>query len=1214
MSQGDRFSPYGEDFDRQDKALSGFDFQNNILNKVFWFTRAKLKVGRVPFVSRRMIEDLTRVIPSDFYGQSFEGAKFSTRANFDTAFNNPKLLADLDAHKIDGEMRSAYSLLSHGYNSSAILGKIRNTEIKQAVYRIKLHSRAADIDTPFMDAWARISDQEPNVSVDQFIAVLRAERNIKHPENFNEGTRPAVADKSLGYYTPSLENGLPLRSFTGSFDRNDALFESVMRDISDKVGIDFVPVSEVAKGEPVSEKYIGLKPKRFFGALDVIKKRVSPLKYGISPTGWPKRYKMEYPEQNTNTEKLYGVIKCLCGLQADQLGNIAERVILANQAATNLPSPQVFNEARGRLTSAAACLIASDVCYMLNLPVEQARLMSDTFKLEAEQNLSMLDTKGNKATHFMPMIANMYAIGVHNFAYDLNPSMQSYAEAKGISLDEVAYKMDGNPSMQGLIYANNVITDPALRLEPDMNSEAVAQALERIFENGRQPSEEKEEDREAERERTVPSGSSTPSMDDVFARMRRGTTRKPAPVAPSFEEPTPTPTPVPTPKPETPTWMGTERVSDETARRLFGNVFEQLGQEDGLPHGQRVEREIKGWTDPAPTPTPSPEPTPAPEPGKNTDSTDDTKSGETKKPIPSLEDLVDRTPSLGFEQGQNITPEEIERRRRELLMNDHPVDRPDLRIFPENRPDLRQEDELQPEEMRLRAGSDEIIRPVQPQQGKAVTDLTEEQKAIMERVFARMNKSRGMAQPTPSQGDNANAENENAKQQTGFREAPDKQETQNGAGTEAQGQNPAGNATQAGMSGGINININNHNYFNTINHYIITDCVNIYYQNYAYKGTYAGADKNSQQNSGNARVEQATLERYALVSQRQSQGQKTLDDYANGDKAEQAKAQGNELPDVIYLPGHSSTHNKKELAEEAKTFISKGEEFSGTESCAEVIEEIQKAKKTAPVLKNVDFEYSAARFASETAMFKRQTQAKTKCREVLFDLVMEYSSDRMAQTAECAKLIDGCEDEARKCALEAERKYYKERASIGAVATVVMYPSSQGRTQTNSSYNAQSFPEETRAVEQIDRLSGYIMCLVKEFCEVNREHYGDKKLAITASKLTQMLETSGATQFEGKSTRAERIEAGRDMLKESLRDTVYAILDGVTLPPESSEVLELRQTALTSAAVEGAIANSSAKGMQFSNTSTSSQHNLDEYVYTQNADSDKSNGHEQEKF
>ncbi len=1266
MSQGERFSPYEEDLTAENGVLSGFEFQDNIRKRVFWFTRAKLKVGRVPFSSRRMIEDLTRVIPSDFYGHSFESAKLSTRADFEAAFHNPYLLADLDAHKVSPEMRTAYSLLSHGYNSSALLGKIRNSEIKQAIYRIKLNSGAASVDTPFMDAWAKITDREPTMSVKQFIAVLRAERNLKHPENFDANTKPAKADPNLGYYTPTLENGVPLKTFTREFDSNDEKFEQVMRSISNKVGIEFAAMGD-ADGSSVSEKAIRFRPKRFFGALDVIKRRVSPLKNGISPTGWPKRYKIEYPADNTNTEKLYGVIKCLCGFQTDQLGNLAERVILANQAATNLPSPEVFSNSnalrvRGRLTSAATCLIASDVCYMLDLPVEQARLMSDTFRLEAEQHLSIVmdgleDEKD--AAHFMPLIANMYAIGVNNFAYDLNPDMQAYAEAKGISLDAIAAKMDGNPSMQGLIYANNVITDPSLRLEPDMNSAAIEQALMRIFEAGRQPTGEQTEEQSASPEGQEAGREMTPG----------GETVTPEPQHKDETVPAPAPEPKFTPEPTVPQGAGLTPEQMSRMQGVFDRITRVKKEEQSEQEGTSGEE--NGDTD-------------------NTDKTDT--AGKPQRIIPSLEDLTrdDLPDTVGFEPGEEITDEEVERRRKERAarraeaeeskqkpdaQQEQTGESPDTEVTPNPEPAPEPAAPNRSTQTGLRVGDEQTsgqntetngtpqdetseTTPTPETPNSTVVELTDEQQRVMADVFRRMDKSRGKivdsantqeqtgespdteVAPNPEPAPEPAAPNRSAQTglrvgseqgQTGEQEAestvtPEQQAIFDAAKEHAQ-QNQ--NAGQQAPAGNINININNtyNNYFNTIIYYIIADSVRIFTQN----GGHAYSAGTSQHNTNADRVVQMTLDRYGTG---QSGGQqKSLDEFAQqavapapspallggvtGSTQEtnasqenaEAKAQGLGTEQVV----DTTSQTTQSTTQSTDTVIDKGATFgTNTESTVEVKTAIAKAKKEAPVLKQVDFVYDAARFESAEAISKRDTQAKTKCREILFELVMEYSSERMTQTAECAKMLEDCREE-EKHVLEAERKYYKERASVGAVATVVMYPASHGRTQTNSSYNKQSFPEETQAVEQIDRLTGYIVNLVKEFCEVNKDKFGSEKISVTTSKLNKMLETSGATQLEGKSTRAAREEAGRALLKDSLRDTVYAILDGVTPPEsESGEIRDLRQSALTGAAIDRAESMTIRKTQTATHETTrvTGQKVLDEYT----AESTSSAQTEQEKF
>ena len=208
-----------------------------------------------------------------------------------------------------------------------------------------------------------------------------------------------------------------------------------------------------------------------------------------------------------------------------------------------------------------------------------------------------------------------------------------------------------------------------------------------------------------------------------------------------------------------------------------------------------------------------------------------------------------------------------------------------------------------------------------------------------------------------------------------------------------------------------------------------------------------------------------------------------------------------------------------------------------------------------------------------------KTDAASKCRGVLYELVMEYSADKMAMCTQSAKELKTCKDPEYRAKLAQMQNYNKERASIAAVATVMMYPSVSGKQDPR--YNKQSFPEESRAVQEIDKYTSYIMHRVKEFITVNQGNLkGDK---ITVAKLNKMLETVGEHELawqSGKITKAQKIERGRELLKDTLRDTVYAILDDVELVDETKEAKDLRENALVQSTIDVVSRSSTVKQTQ----------------------------------
>ena len=69
---------------------------DEIKRKSFWFTRAKVDNRRHwPFGSSRYVEDLSRTIPADFYGQSFQNAKNCTEAQYRRVLKEPVILQNL---------------------------------------------------------------------------------------------------------------------------------------------------------------------------------------------------------------------------------------------------------------------------------------------------------------------------------------------------------------------------------------------------------------------------------------------------------------------------------------------------------------------------------------------------------------------------------------------------------------------------------------------------------------------------------------------------------------------------------------------------------------------------------------------------------------------------------------------------------------------------------------------------------------------------------------------------------------------------------------------------------------------------------------------------------------------------------------------------------------------------------------------------------------
>jgi len=447
------------------------DYKKKILNKNFW-------LFPVPW-QFNIDNDMSRAIPTDYYGGAFESAKWSTREDFQNAFQNIALIEAIDRGVLKGLGEyQAFSLLAHGYNSNAILGKVFNSEFKQAVFSAK-STYFPTVDTPYIDAWAEIAANEAPLSVNEFITVLSAERKIKYPNTLNVESNPGVVE-NLGLRAPMLEDmqSLETQPDVLQFNEDHDNFNSIMKNLSNKSGIEFVENKNLQYGQVYWRK------KRFFGALDKIKKFVSPSKTGLKVGGWPKQFKLEYPQEVTHTQQLYSVIKCMCGYPVSLVSNIVDKAIVKNQFAPNLPSLENFAGNREWLYNAAGCLVASDVCLMIGLPRATAKMMSDTFRYEAMLELESMSEDAKMDKNYMPILAQLHAICMNEMCRRFDPNMREYAENRDISIAELAQKFGGNTNIFGVLYASNVQTNPELQLNQDSNSEKIAHILEQVLNQG----------------------------------------------------------------------------------------------------------------------------------------------------------------------------------------------------------------------------------------------------------------------------------------------------------------------------------------------------------------------------------------------------------------------------------------------------------------------------------------------------------------------------------------------------------------------------------------------------------------------------------------------------------------------------------------------------------------------------------------------------------
>ena len=396
---------------------------NEIKRKSFWFTRAKVDNKKHwPFGSSRYVEDLSRTIPADFYGQSFQNAKNCTEAQYRRVLKEPVILQNL-RDGFSPEEREAFSLLTNGFTTNTILGKLRDAEINQAAVKPKLAVNA-NVTMSDADTWAQVSSDEPVFTPREFVNLARAERIANNTRILTEHQSAPTFDANLGYLPPKLENGRDFSAFANM--DNIENFDKFVADLEKNAGI------RIRADETLNENETKLTKRKFYGPLSTIRKVFTTSAYstGIKKTGWPTRFTLAYPANNTQAESTYAIIKRLSQIPVEDYVDVTRNTIALTEP-TNLPSMQDFERDKDLITKAATCLVASDLSHMIGLEKNDAKLFSDTFKLEATEYLSQLQDQDSKT--IMPLIADYYAIAISNFVQDFNVSINQYAESKGVN-------------------------------------------------------------------------------------------------------------------------------------------------------------------------------------------------------------------------------------------------------------------------------------------------------------------------------------------------------------------------------------------------------------------------------------------------------------------------------------------------------------------------------------------------------------------------------------------------------------------------------------------------------------------------------------------------------------------------------------------------------------------------------------------------------------
>lgn len=1229
-------------------------FREDINKKVFWFTTAKPKKGGFwPFKTQNYIEDLSHVITDDFYGDSFERAKLNTNEDFGAVYTNPRLLNKLADGSISSEERADYSLLANGFNSNAILGKLRNSEISQAVFK-PMKARFGDLEAPQLDHNAEIANNEPEIAVRDFVRLLNMEDNVKDPDRKLSPSCRYTFDEALGYLPPKLPGfaGIDINGLDGLSDLNDndEQFNSIINSISRKVKID------IQADESLGEKEMKLTPKRFFGALDTIKRVVSRKTAAAHETGWPTRYNLYYPAENTNTEKLYGVIKCLCGVQVSRLADMSREAIVRYPTATNLPSIEVFDQDRNRMVSATACLVASDLCHMFGLPQETARAMSDTFKIEAYFHMTRMENQSD--THLMPLVADYHALAVNAFAIDTQVKMADYANSKGIPADTAR-------NFSVLLYANTVIKNPVREYADDPTPEQIRRGLNDFFENGHNllpgegegatgPSTDPA-DHEAERERARDGGVTPPApgvtppgpgprITEDYSDVAPGSIGGTGATGPdagegasagaddgatsegagestgaeggestegATDESSTTATDTTTRGPRitedysavTPTGAtgtgegaGAESTDTSVGAGEGATGGESTGGEAGEsgatdPAGPRVDdRDVEriggGATEPkSPEDTstgstdPKKEDSEKDEPKKeDTEAADDKEAAGATPEGPEAGDDAGASASTdgsatGPESGDSATtgPESEGAAGGESTSGEStepgttgPEDTAsatsgEAPTGPETPSTTEGEDAEREEEPTLTPSEPSAEETVSP----ATTDEADE--ALLRDIFSRYFNQDAFKQKYGEQTLS------DAEKQSIF--APFFNQDEYKTTYIEQG------LTDADKQRAFAPFFNQDEYKTTYQQDAMTDAeresiMARFFNQDEYKTDYVEqtlSDADKQRAFAPFFNQDAYKTNYVEDSISDEEMSEVLNHFFGGDD----DSHGSKKPPRTttlddFLGGDTPAPAEEETPEEVPTVTpptpsaGEGEHVGGVTSGGDATKTTKtpKAKVVKPILKVKSPEKLYPADLPEGKLPKYRTNAGKECREFLYEIVMEYSVEHLKETADLAKEIKRTKDKDKKEELQESEALNKGRSSVGSVASAIMYSMIKNKT-LDSNYNAKNFPRESQAVQEIDRLTHHIIEEVREFVSSNPDAI--KGNSISVKKINQYFEALGATAYGdfAKTTRVQKIEKGRELLKASLHDAVYGILDNVTLPSglESPEVASLRGSA-----------------------------------------------------
>ncbi len=192
----------------------------------------------------------------------------------------------------------------------------------------------------------------------------------------------------------------------------------------------------------------------------------------------------------------------------------------------------------------------------------------------------------------------------------------------------------------------------------------------------------------------------------------------------------------------------------------------------------------------------------------------------------------------------------------------------------------------------------------------------------------------------------------------------------------------------------------------------------------------------------------------------------------------------------------------------------------------------------------------------------RKSAASDECRKIVLDLIDEYTGVQKNEVEGLRNVIkSGSTPDTLK-----ELEYQELRArTVSNVRPVFM-----GKMNGGSGYSRLDYTDvpEYEATEKLEQYAGWIMALAKDFMEKNDY----KGTTITKGTINTMLRVAGEKALADriakgeKFTRTNKIEAGKELLKDAMRDQVWGILDDVHPTATDSQNVDVKNVSNESSA------------------------------------------------